>query len=202
VPSITAATFFRLAQFLYEMLSGERAFKGETAVDTISAILSKEPPEVTATNAAISPTLGNIVHRCLQKAPEHRFQSVSDVAFVIELVGGDSGVDSGARTRRADSDHARTGDPIRFDIHQPASARLETITTGTPQLALTPDGRTLAFTATCADGRDRVWLRPLERFDAEVIFGTDLRGARRTRRMLAIRDDRFCSEPAFGSAGR
>jgi Tol biopolymer transport system component len=75
---------FALGAVLYEMLSGERAFKGETAADTITAILTKEPPELDIARLAISPALDRIVRRCLEKSPELRFQSANDLAFALE----------------------------------------------------------------------------------------------------------------------
>jgi serine/threonine protein kinase len=59
------ADLFAFGAVLYEMLSGERAFKGETAADTITAILTKDPPELDLARLAISPALERIVRRCL-----------------------------------------------------------------------------------------------------------------------------------------
>src|SRR5436190_204940 len=77
---------FSFGAMLYEMLSGERAFKGETAADTMSAILTREPPGLDVTRLAISPSLERIVHRCLEKTPELRFQSANDLAFALETL--------------------------------------------------------------------------------------------------------------------
>ncbi len=78
------ADIFAFGAVLYEMLSGDRAFKGETAADTITAILTKDPPELDISRLAISPALDRIVRRCLEKAPELRFQSANDLAFALE----------------------------------------------------------------------------------------------------------------------
>jgi Tol biopolymer transport system component len=78
------ADIFAFGAVLYEMLSGERAFKGETAADTITAILTKDPPELDLAKLAISPALERIVRRCLEKSPELRFQSANDLAFALE----------------------------------------------------------------------------------------------------------------------
>lgn len=59
----------------YGMLSGARAFKGDTAADTMTAILTKDPPELQATNREIPPALERIVRHCLEKSPDERFQS-------------------------------------------------------------------------------------------------------------------------------
>ena len=83
------ADMFAFGAVLYEMLSGERAFKGETAADTMTAILSKEPPDLDTARLAISPSLDRIVRRCLEKSPELRFQSANDLAFALETLSSD-----------------------------------------------------------------------------------------------------------------
>ena len=75
---------FSFGTILYEMLSGQRAFRGDTAADTITAILSKEPPDISQTNKDVPPGLDRIVRHCLEKNPEERFESARDVAFDLE----------------------------------------------------------------------------------------------------------------------
>jgi Tol biopolymer transport system component len=82
---------FALGTVLYEMLSGQRAFKGDTAADTMIAIVKEDPPEITALRPDIPPALQRIVRHCLEKNPVERFQSARDVAFALE-----SATDSGA----------------------------------------------------------------------------------------------------------
>jgi Tol biopolymer transport system component len=82
---------FSLGAILYEMLSGHRAFKRDTTAETMTAILKEEPPELSGTNAALSPGLQRIVHRCLEKEPEQRFQSAADLGFAFEALSGSSG---------------------------------------------------------------------------------------------------------------
>src|SRR5215475_14281983 len=77
---------FAFGTILYEMLSGQRAFRGDTAADTITAILTKEPPDLTQTNQEIHPGLDRIVRHCLEKNPEERFESARDVAFDLEAL--------------------------------------------------------------------------------------------------------------------
>jgi len=72
---------FSFGAILYEMLSGKRAFHGETSVETMSAILKQDPPELTETARMVPPALERIVRHCLEKNPEERFQSARDVAF-------------------------------------------------------------------------------------------------------------------------
>ncbi len=75
---------FSLGAVLHEMLSGQRAFRGASAADTLSAILNEETPDLTAMNPAIPPSLARVVLHCLEKSPQARFHSASDVAFALE----------------------------------------------------------------------------------------------------------------------
>src|SRR5512132_1348772 len=77
---------FAFGTILYEMLSGQRAFRGDSAADTITAILTKEPPDLSQTNREIHPGLDRIVRHCLEKNPEERFESARDVAFDLETL--------------------------------------------------------------------------------------------------------------------
>ena len=82
---------FSFGAILYEMLSGKRAFHGDTPADTMSSILKEDPPELSETNRNISPALERIVHHCLEKNPESRFHAASDIAFDLEHLSGLSG---------------------------------------------------------------------------------------------------------------
>jgi eukaryotic-like serine/threonine-protein kinase len=82
---------FSFGAILYEMLSGKRAFHGDSPADTMSSILKEEPPDLTATGRNISPALERIVQHCLEKSPEARFHSASDIAFDLEHLSGISG---------------------------------------------------------------------------------------------------------------
>jgi serine/threonine-protein kinase len=82
-PADRRSDLFSFGAIFYEMLSGDRAFTGDTAADTMSAILTKEPPDLTATRGEVSPTLERVVRHCLEKTPERRFQSAGDLAFAI-----------------------------------------------------------------------------------------------------------------------
>ncbi len=72
---------FSFGAILYELLSGRKAFRRDTNVETMAAILRDEPEELSASGQNISPALERIVHHCLEKDREHRFQSARDIAF-------------------------------------------------------------------------------------------------------------------------
>jgi eukaryotic-like serine/threonine-protein kinase len=98
---------FSFGAILYEMLSGKRAFHGNTPADTMSSILKEEPPELNETNRNVSPALERIVQHCLEKNPESRFHSASDIAFDLEHLSGLSG--SSARIAAAGVDGGLAG---------------------------------------------------------------------------------------------
>jgi len=77
---------FSFGAILYEMLSGKRAFHGDSAADTMSAILKEEPADLAETNRNVSPALERVVRHCLEKNPAERFQSARDAAFNLEAV--------------------------------------------------------------------------------------------------------------------
>ena len=77
---------FSFGSILYEMISGKRAFQGDSPADTMSAILKEEPPELTEAARNVPPALERIVRHCLEKNPAQRFQSASDVAFSLEAL--------------------------------------------------------------------------------------------------------------------
>ena len=84
----TRSDIFSFGVVLYEMLSGRRAFHGDSAADLMSAILHQDPPELTSTNHEISPALDHIVHHCIEKDPQQRFQSAGDIAFQLSEMTG------------------------------------------------------------------------------------------------------------------
>ena len=85
-PADVRSDLFAFGAVLYEMLSGKRAFTGDSAADTMTAILREDPPDLSLTNGNISPTLERIVRHCLEKNPEQRFQSARDLAFDLQEI--------------------------------------------------------------------------------------------------------------------
>jgi serine/threonine protein kinase/Tol biopolymer transport system component len=80
------ADIFAFGATLYEMLAGKRPFQRPTAAETMTAILNDDPPGLSQITPAIPPGLQRIVHRCIEKSPEQRFQSASDLAFALEAL--------------------------------------------------------------------------------------------------------------------
>ena len=75
---------FSFGAVLYEMLTAKRAFRGATPADTMSAILSGDPPELESGTRPIPPMLDHLLRRCLEKSPDERYQSARDLAFNLE----------------------------------------------------------------------------------------------------------------------
>jgi eukaryotic-like serine/threonine-protein kinase len=85
---------FSVGAILYEMLTGRRAFYGETEVDTITAVLRENPPPIDLEQSGIPLSFQQIVHHCLEKEPENRFQSARDLGFALETLSNPSGTQS------------------------------------------------------------------------------------------------------------
>jgi len=85
-PADPRSDLFSFGAILHEMITGKRAFQGETAADTMSAILKEETPDLSATARNVPPGLERIVQHCLEKNPAQRFQSAGDLAFGLEAL--------------------------------------------------------------------------------------------------------------------
>jgi eukaryotic-like serine/threonine-protein kinase len=79
---------FAFGAVLYEMLSGVRAFRRDTAAETMTAVMKDDPPELSDPGRMVSSALERIVRRCLEKNPEQRFQSARDLSFALSALSG------------------------------------------------------------------------------------------------------------------
>jgi WD40 repeat protein len=77
---------FSLGTIFFEMLTGTRAFKRNSAVETLSAILKEDPPDLTELLPAAPPALERLLRRCLEKDRAQRFDSARDLAFNLETL--------------------------------------------------------------------------------------------------------------------
>jgi Tol biopolymer transport system component len=191
---------FSFGAILYEMLSGRRAFHGESAAETMSAILKEDPPELSDTNRSVSPALERLVNHCLEKNPEARFHSARDVAFALEALSGSSAVANETTT-------AQSFVPPAFRQWLPWALATIGLLIGaitlawtyfrtertdarpieamrfiipTPEKAsipglptISPDGRYVVLRVNTDDGKELLWMRALGSFEARPLVGTD-----------------------------
>ena len=193
---------FSFGAILYEMLSGRRAFHGESTAETMSAILREDPPDLSETNQRISPGLERLVHHCLEKNPEERFHSASDLAFALEALSGAAVMSDQTTVTAVPRGPSKVGKLLPWIIaaafallsiallqfaissRRPTPARESVIraailapenATYFPfnQFALSPDGQWLVFVARGTGGENMLWLRPLNASTAQPLAGTD-----------------------------
>src|SRR5271154_4651084 len=110
------ADIFAFGAILYEMLAGKRAFQKPTSPETMTAILNEDPPGISQVVPNLPPALQRVVHRCLEKNPEQRFQSASDLAFALDALS-----ESGGSSPSAKVAYAATGTGKRWKIIVPAA---------------------------------------------------------------------------------
>ena len=190
---------FAFGAVLYEMLSGQRAFRGATTADTMSAILKEDPPDLPAVDRHIPPALERVVDRCLEKSPSARFQSTHDLTFALEGLSSQSAAiavpDTQVRARRFDRfawpvagllgltavglaffPVRRPSGPeltaVRFELHPPPGTRFS-FGAANPSQAVSPDGRRLAFVAQRFGSPSSLWVRELDSVEAHMLPGTD-----------------------------
>jgi hypothetical protein len=116
----TRTDIFAFGSVIYEMLSGVRAFRRDTAAETMTAVLKDDPPELSDPGRNVSPTLERIVRRCLEKSPDQRFQSARDLSFALSAL---SGTETSSIARAA----AAAGGPRRFPVLPWAAAVLAVV---------------------------------------------------------------------------
>jgi serine/threonine-protein kinase len=88
-PSDARSDIFALGCVLYEMLSGKAAFLRKTTAETTAAILKEEPERVSSTGTVLPAEVERSIHRCLEKSPDARFQSASDLAYNLKSISTD-----------------------------------------------------------------------------------------------------------------
>jgi eukaryotic-like serine/threonine-protein kinase len=86
----TRSDIFSFGCVLYEMLASRRAFAGDSRIETLHAVLKDHPPDLTNGRSDVPQSLNRVVRRCLEKAPESRFQSARDLVFALENLAADS----------------------------------------------------------------------------------------------------------------
>ncbi len=109
LPADQRADIFAFGAILYEMLSGTRAFGGDTAADVMTGILKEDPPVLPLEARHIPPGLARIVDRCVAKSPNARFRSADDLAFALESLSAASSSSGEGRSAAAAASRPRLG---------------------------------------------------------------------------------------------
>jgi Tol biopolymer transport system component len=160
---------FSFGLVLYEMLTGRPAFKADSAVETMSAILKNDPPRLADSTSDLPPELERIVLHCLEKSPEERFQSAGDIAFDLESIR--HGSSAGKAIALTTEERSRWKVPAiaaglaiaggglfyagRATVPTPAESQFDQLTfrRGSIQSArFAPDGRTIVYAAAWEGG--------------------------------------------------
>jgi serine/threonine protein kinase/Tol biopolymer transport system component len=190
---------FSLGVILYEMLSGKRAFRGDSAIETLNAILKEDPLELSLSNSQINSALEKVVMHCLEKRPEQRFQSARDVAFALEALSGLTSqtseqtlaplVPSPTRLKKREvlawalaamAIIAALSTAVLYFRRAPAETPATTRffiyppekTTFRGSFAISPDGRRVVFRVS-SEGKALLWVRALDSLTAQSLAGTE-----------------------------
>lgn len=187
------------------MLSGQCAFRGDTGIDVVTAILQQDPPDLPVADRHIPLALARIVARCLEKNPSARFHSADDLAFALEALSTPSGqvsttdavaaADRGIRRQRGGYTWAAVAivlllalaGTLPFAIahlrEKPAEVSAVTFSLDfAPDTILTaaqtfptvsPDGRSIVFSAPGAGGQRMLWVRPIDSVAVRMLQGTE-----------------------------
>ena len=186
------ADIFAFGCVLYEMLSGRRAFEGETGSDVLSRVLQREP-DWTRMPSSVPPSIHRLLRLCLEKDPRKRRQAAGDVRIDLEQALAEPAAATPVEAAR----HSRLSRLLwiaaavvlvaalaipavmHFREGPLPEMRLQIVTPPTldpTDFALSPDGRYIVFAASGAsDAPQRLYLRALKG-DTQPINGTD--GAR------------------------
>ncbi len=193
---------FSLGVILYEMLAGKRAFRGDSATETLNAILKEDPSELSESNGQINPALERVVMHCLEKSPEQRFQSARDVVFALEALSGLSSNRTMTAALPLTAGRPKNRERLAWIVagvcllgllaavpfaiaylrRAPVDERVlrlslmppekANLTVGVPAMALSPDGHRLAFVAS-SEGQNLLWVRSLDSLSAQALPGTE-----------------------------
>ena len=117
---------FNFGAILYEMISGKRAFHGDSGIEVMNSILKEEAPDLADSGVQVPLGLKRIAQRCLEKKPQARFQSASDLAFALDSL---SSAGSSTTSLRALKDTSKTRSRILLTVSLAAALAAGAIAT-------------------------------------------------------------------------
>ena len=189
---------FAFGAVLYEMAAGKRPFEGKSQISLASAILEKEPESISALKPQVPIALEHVVTTCLQKNPEERYQTAHDIKLELQWIARERPVPATTAVAPAPAPSPLgwvaavvvallLGSVAGFLLHRPSSpaVSMRTVIDPPPGAAfrltddaggppvISPDGSTLAFTATDQQGKNGLWVRPMNSVEARALAGTD-----------------------------
>ena len=168
---------FAFGAMLHEMITGRNAFNGQTAADTMSAILNKDVKDLSESGVNVPPALDRVVRRCLEKHAGERFHSARDLAFALENATGSGWhtpvghMEPRSRWSRMGRAALLVGTGLVAGVGlttwftpppgEPPSVRQLTFSNLDSAPSASPDGRLVAYASNDGDGVSRVWLKDL-----------------------------------------
>ncbi|MFZ0760511.1 MAG: protein kinase, partial [Candidatus Sulfotelmatobacter sp.] len=189
---------FAFGAVVYEMVAGKRPFSGKSQISLASSILETDPEPLSALKPNTPPALEHVVTTCLQKNPEDRFQIAHDVKLELQWIAADRSapapVASPSSSRRRDVawaggvvaaillsaaatmffyHPAQSAHSIRTVIDPPEKTTLNLTGDSAGPPVLSPDGSTIAFSATGTDGKTALWVRPMNLLEARMLPSTE-----------------------------
>jgi Tol biopolymer transport system component len=187
---------FAFGCVLYEMATGQKAFSGKSQASLISSIMGSEPPPVSRVSPMTPPAFDRVVRTCLAKDADDRWQTAHDVMLELKWVaegGSAAGLPAPVVAKRRNRERlwmvasavlgiatillavrsfrpsASGARPVRLSLLPPANAAYESMTS----MAVSPDGRRIAFVGQTADARRSLWVRELDALKPRSLAGTD-----------------------------
>jgi serine/threonine protein kinase/Tol biopolymer transport system component len=192
---------FSFGSVLYEMVTGRRAFQGKSNLSVASAVLEKDPEPISTLQPMTPPALERAIRRCLAKDPEDRWQTARDLELELKWIaeaGPQSGVPAPLDSHRKVRERLTLATVALFSLVAIAFAvgfvlrgpkppqRMQTVrlsaeigadlslsTAYGPAAILSPDGTRLAFLASGADQKRRIYVRSLDTLQATALSGTE-----------------------------
>jgi eukaryotic-like serine/threonine-protein kinase len=195
----TRSDVFAIGAVLYEMATGKRAFTGKTQASIVAAILASEPQPISVVQPMSPPALDRVVKVCLAKDPDERFQSVHDLKVQLKWVaegGSQAGVAAPVAGQGKNRERILWGaltllfagcvglaaihfgaakserQVIHAYIPPPEKSTFAFLADHTGPVMISPDGTRLVFAALGPDGKQMLWLRPLEAATSQPLPGT------------------------------